>query len=74
MAPGANGRDFQGGWTELSGQSVGLMGAVGRASRSEGGASREATSMVLTRMSSLSLEVCKKMERKPYSKSRTSVR
>lgn len=48
MAPGANGRDFQGGWTELSGQWVGLMGAVGRASRSEGRASREATGMVLT--------------------------
>ena len=48
MAPGADGWDFQGGWTELSGQWVGLMGVVGRASRSEGGAFREATGMVPT--------------------------
>lgn len=48
MASGANGRDFQGRWTELSGQGVGLMGAVGRASRSEGRAFREGTCMIPT--------------------------
>ena len=47
-------------WAELLGQKAGL--------------SERLPAWFLLRMSSLSLEVRKTMERKPYSKSRTSVR